>query len=57
VTALNLPARLADAKKSKDGDGKKKPALTTNFDPTNKFHMVEVINLSGFQFKVPCSLK
>jgi len=51
VTALNLPTRLTDTKKP-SGDAKKKPALTTNFDPTNKFHMVEVINLSGFQFKV-----
>jgi hypothetical protein len=57
VTALNLPSRIADTKKAKqtagdDKEGKKKLALSTNFDPTNKFHMVEVINLSGFQYRV-----
>lgn len=52
---MNLPTKLAETKKSKQGaekDEKKKAVLTTNFDATNKYHMIESINLSGYHFKV-----
>jgi hypothetical protein len=61
MAALNLPHKKADAKKSSTAQAKgdkeapkpgKKQPITTNFDPNNKFHMIEVINLSGFAKKV-----
>lgn len=62
MTALNLPQRKVDSKKSQQqsGQGQKDPkqggqknkAVSTNFDPNNKFHMIEKIDLSNFASKV-----
>lgn len=60
LSALNLPQKKPEGKKgasssttsSKDSKPGSKKQMTTNFNPSNPFHMIEKIDLSNFAGKV-----
>lgn len=48
--SLNLPQKIPDGGKKAGFNGQRNKQLTT-FDPNNKFHMIEYLNLSNFDNK------